>query len=288
MTAEISRMSFLKRAALAMVATTAFGIALPESEGLDREANRNELMEFLNKEIPGQEVLRPATAEFLSHLRLTKPSEVGWAHNANNRRRVNAFALDHKRHVAELDCRFDEERGLYVSHNKGGKSDIDPVSAYDIVISSPIPKSLKYDFKESEAIGRIIESIDDPKRSCILNADLFDNNRFGITPQQFVDMSEKLSNALISIGRKVESGSVEDFVEQFMRLAAGNPDRDFIIPAHMIDFISNIDDLKKALELPNISLMIYRTSNFQLTQGHLNWLKENFDDATRSRTFFDL
>lgn len=97
-----------------MLGTAVFGIALPESEGVNREANRNELREFLKGPISGQEALRPATAEFLSHLRLTKPSEVGWAHNANNRRRVNAFAKDQNRHVAELDCRFDEKE-VYTS-----------------------------------------------------------------------------------------------------------------------------------------------------------------------------
>ena len=285
---EISRRSFLKNAGLALLGTAVFGVALPESEGVTREANRNELREFLKRPLSGQEVLSPATAEFLSHLRLTKRSEVGWAHNADNRRRVDAFAKDQNRHVAELDCRFDEKRGLYVSHDRGGKSDIDPTSAYEIVVSSSLPKSLKYDFKESEAIGKILESIEDPARSCILNADLFDNNRFGITPQQFVEMSEKFPNALISIGRKVESGNVEDFVASFIKLATDNPGRDFIMPAHIFDFLSSIDELKKALEVPNISLMIYRTSNVQLTQGHLSWLIENFDDATRARTFFDL
>ncbi len=281
-----SRRSFLRGVGY-LVGIAAFGLALPESRGLDREANRNELAEFLNRQIENPEVLGPYTANFLNHLRLSQPSEVRWAHNADSKKKINAFVLDQERHVAELDCRFDERRGIYVSHKRDGKSDINPGEAYNLVATAQHPKVLKYDFKDAEAARNLIDSID-TSMPCVINADLFDNHRFGMSPQQFVDMSERLPNALISIGRKTDSGSIDDFVDQFIQLAADNPDKEFIMPAHIIDFLNNITELRRVLDVPNISLMIYRTSDYKLTQGHLNWIKKHFDDQLRSRTFFDL
>lgn len=287
MAERFSRRSFLKKVGLSIVSIAAFGLALPESRGLDREANRNELAEFLNRPIENPEVLRPHTANFIDHLRLSQPSAVRWAHNADSKKKIYTFILDQERHVAELDCRFDERRGIYVSHKRGGKSDIKPGEAYDLASSAQHPKALKYDFKDSEAASNLIYSIDE-STPCVINADLFDNPKFGISPQQFVDMSERLPNALISIGRKVDSGSIEDFVDQFIQLAANNPDKEFIMPAHIIDFLNNITELRRVLDVSNISLMMYRTSDYKLTQGHLNWIKKHFDDQLRSRTFFDL
>jgi len=288
MSAEgLNRREFIKRAGIAVGGLIVGGLSLSESEGLGRRANYNDLRAFLNQPIENQEILRPPTANLLNFLGLELPSGVGWSHNTDSLSKFDKFVLDQKRHIAEFDCRFDPDRGLYVAHKRGGESDIDLLEVRNIIATSATPKTLKYDIKEPEAVRRIIDSTN-PNSPCILNADLFSNRRFEMSPQEFVDLSVGLPNALISIGRKGEFGRTKDSVEQFVKLATDNPDRDFILPAHLIDFLSSIDELEEALSAPNTFLMMYRTAGYELTQWHVNWIKNNFPDDVRSRTFFDL
>lgn len=280
---------FTRRGAIKLGLGAAAGLLLPESEGLERAGNRNELNRFLATPFEHPQSFRESVDNLLRLVGKKKPSDLGFAHNANSLAKFERFMGDERRQVAELDCRIDEGE-LYVSHNKGGKSDIDPVTAYDIVISSPYGKALKYDFKEADAIGGVLSSIDSD-RPCILNADLFDNNEFNLIPEEFVEQSKGYENALLSIGKKgnfEDAEAVEDFVRKFKKLANDNPTRDFILPAPIIEFMNNFEELKKVLELSNTHLMVYRTGGVTLTQRHVNWVKENFPDDNRARTFFDL
>lgn len=284
MTAEISRRRFVTMAGVA-----AAGLLLPESEGLDRAGNRNELNQFLAQPFELTQPLRDSVGNLLELVGKDKTSDLGFAHNANTLDRFERSIEDMRRQVVEIDCRIDGE-GPYIAHDKGGKSDIDPLTAYDIVVSSPYGKALKYDFKEADAIGGVLSSID-PDRPCILNADLFHNSGFNLTPEEFVGQSKKYENALLSIGKNGEfkdDEAVVDFVQQFIRLAKTNTRRDFILPAPLIGFMNYFEELKNVLALPNTHLMIYRTSDITLTQRHVNWVKESFSDDIRARTFFDL
>ncbi len=295
---RMGRRQFLRTLGRTAVFVGFAGHALTESRENAEVANYRKLREFLDGSISSNSVeLGHATSNFLGYLSdpdtppLKRP-QVRWFHNAKTIPDVDDFIIKPEYDVVELDIRFNElEERLYVGHDRSNHSDIDPIDIYGRVVEASKRKTLKYDFKEPEAARRTIQVID-PDMPCVLNADLLQNDDFGMTPQEFVDISEHLQNSLISIGIKGGGPSyTRKIISEFMQLAKNNPRREFILTANLISFMSSIDLLKEVLSLPNTSLMMYRTLDLLLTEAHVDWIIKNFDPIKRpgllQGTYFD-
>lgn len=295
---SMGRRQFLATLGRVALAVGFAGQALTESRENAEVANYRKLREFIDASISSNpDELGQATANFLGYVGRpgTPPParpQVRWFHNAKTIPDVDDFIIKPEYDVVELDIRFNElEERLYVGHDRSDHSDIDPIDIYGRVVDASKHKTLKYDFKEPEAARRTIQAID-PDMPCVLNADLLENAGFGMTPQEFVDISEHLQNSLISIGIRGGGPSYNrKTISEFMQLAKNNPGREFILTANLISFMSSIDLLKEVLELPNTSLMMYRTADLLLTEAHVDSIIKNFDPAKRpgllQGTYFD-
>lgn len=296
---HIDRRQFLGKLVRAAAFVGVAGSALTESRQQIHAANYKKLREFLDGTASSPVELGHATVNFLEYIKKAPDTpapdrhQVRWFHNANTFPKIDVFIDKPEYDVAELDIRFNEsEERLYVGHDRSDHSDMDPIDIYGRVVEASKRKTLKYDFKEPEAARRTIQAID-PEVPCVLNADLLDNDDFGMAPQEFVDLSEHLPKSLVSIGIKDGAYAYNrKIISEFIQLARNNPGREFILTANIINFMSALDLIKEVLELPNTSLMMYRTLDLLLTEEHVDSIKREFDPIKHSgllqRTYFDI
>lgn len=276
------------RLGLGAVGLVGFSTLLTESRSAAEPADYGELREFLKRPLLNPEVLGPNTSNLLAYIGLEHPAEVRWVHRANSLNKIEGFIASDVVNVAEVDCRYDERReALYISHDRDGKSDIDPKRIEELLIGSSKPKVIKFDYKDANAMRQSMSLID-PARPCVINADLFNNGRFDMDPNEYVELCSNLPAAIISIGRKGRSSCTQEMLQAYIELVSNNPDREFTLPVNLIDFMNNPDLIRTFLDAPNTTLTVYRIPNYQLTRGHVNWIKQSVDDGMRAKTFFDL
>jgi len=191
--------------------------------------------------------------------------------------------------MAEIDFRYDEERGLYIGHDRGDRTraDIDLIKLQ--LQETTDPKAIKYDCKDPESVMKVLERVE-PHHPIIINASIFGSPNFGMSVEEFVDVVSDNPNAVVSIGRNLAGSRYSpEMLQQFIDLATQNPDMEFTLPVHIQELMSGQEPFRQVLEAdPRVTLTVFRTQGYELTQGHVKWLKRMVDDDLRVRTFFDL
>lgn len=285
----VTRRDFIRRAVSVVAGIVAGGSVLSESDRSVVGANRDELVRFLESPMVEQPEYGPRTDALISHVGLHRACDMRWIHGANSRSRLDPFFESLQQQGAELDFRFDNERGLYIGHDKGESNDIDPSYLQQRLDaqSSTNPKAIKYDCKDGGSLVEVIGQIGD--EPCIINADLFGTDRHRMSPQALVDLAGSRPGVIFSIGRNL-SGSryTKEMLETSAELVRTNPHQEFTLPVHIRELTMGTEPFEWFLTLPRTTLTVYRTRRYPLAQAHVDWLRAHLPDRVRAKTFFDL
>lgn len=284
--AGVSRRQFVRGAAGFVAAGLLGGTFLRESGAPVEHADYGELWRFLSQPTESPE-LGQKTSELLSFVGVDRPCDVRWVHRADTVSELDKF-FNSSLHMAEIDFRYDPDRGLYIGHDRGDRTRANVEFINDRLVIAEPPKTIKYDCKDRASIEEVIVSAK-PDRPCILNAGIYGSPHYQLDPQGFVDSVHDHDLVVLSPGRNLRiPGYSEEMLSSLCKLVQNNPEHDFTVPVHIHELMVGIDPFIPLLELPSVTLTVFRTRGYDLTQGHVRWLKENLNDHIRAKTFFDL
>lgn len=284
--AVLSRREFLHRANIA--AASLFGGALLSESGTGIvAADTDSLHGFLESPTQVDVVYGQRMRSMLDFLEVDRPCDVRWVHRANSRAKLDHFFDSPEIKFVELDFRYDDERGLYIGHDKGDRSDADPAYLHRRLAFSVTPKAIKYDCKDDGSIHEVMRVV--PEDPFMLNAGIFGNDGYQMSPQDLVDAAGDHPGVIFSIGRNLHKPRyTSEMMEEYIDLVWSNPDQEFTVPVHIQELMSGIARFEAFLALPQTSLTVFRTQGYELRQNHVRWLQDHLPDGVRAKTFFDL
>lgn len=285
---RLTRRALINKATVAAAAMLT-GAGLTQSAESAQPANYGDLHRFLDG--PSRERFNPgrASTELLSHLAVERPCDVRWIHRADSVPRLDRFFGSPELHLAEVDFRFDPKRGLYIGHDRGDRTDADIDFINERLLKSTVPKAIKYDCKDKESTLEVLRRVD-PRHPIIINASIFGSPNFGMAIQDFVAAASSNPNAVVSIGRNLGvSRYTPEMLEQFIDVITQNPNMEFTLPIHIQELFVGQEPFEAVLGADSrVTLTVFRTQGFELTQNHVKLLKRMVSDEVRVRTYFDL
>lgn len=279
----LSRREFIQGSLAAV-----FGGALLSESGKGIvAADTDSLHGFLESPTQVDVVYGQRMRAMLDFLEVGRPCDVRWVHRANSRAKLDYFFDSPEIKFVELDFRYDDERGLYIGHDKGDRSDADPAFLQRRLAFSEIPKAIKYDCKDDGSVREVIHIV--PEAPFMLNAGLFGSESYQMSPQDLVDVASDHPGVIFSIGRNLHKPRYsEEMMKDYIDLVNRNPDQEFTVPVHIQELMSGVAPFEAFLALPHTSLTVFRTQGYEVTQGHVQWLRDHLPDEVRANTFFDL